>query len=209
MGLLFALALALSLDGLFVGMSYGFRDIRLPWVSLAIIGCCTMVGMSGSLWLGTTFGRFMADGAAAVMGSIIIGIIGLWQLGQGWAEAVRRRTGEKGPTAVLRWHIKRLGVIVHVFRDPSIIDADRSGDIDTKEALLLGTALGADAFGAGFAAAMLGWTGWILVPLVTVSQVALTYFGLRMGRRFGTRFKAGWGLMLPGIILCLLAVLQW
>ncbi|WP_372636321.1 manganese efflux pump, partial [Cohnella sp.] len=38
---LLLLALAVSLDGFGVGVTYGLRGIRVPWVSIAIIAACS------------------------------------------------------------------------------------------------------------------------------------------------------------------------
>lgn len=200
-------ALALSLDGLFAGLAYGLREIHIPLRSMLTVATCTLVGMSGSMLLGNFASGLISERTTQLIGATVLGGIGLWQLFQGWLEYMRRNTGELH-NAIFRFQVKDLGFVVQVLREPTLADADRSGIIDTKEALLLGAALGMDSFGAGFAAALLGFGGLMLIPLVTLSQPMLTWIGLQLGRRFGPRLARGKGLLLPGVILCLLALLQ-
>ncbi|NLN29586.1 MAG: sporulation membrane protein YtaF, partial [Firmicutes bacterium] len=69
-------------------------------------------------------------------------------------------------------------------------------------------ALGLDAFGAGLAAALLQLSAAALVPAVAGAQVVGTVAGLYLGRRYGERVAGGRGLLLPGALLCLLALFQ-
>lgn len=200
-------ALALSLDGLFAGVAYGVRGIHIPKRSMAIIACCTMVGMSISMILGDLARDLISERTIQLLGACILGSIGLWQMFQGWVEYLRQSASEE-PRGVVRLRVRDLGIVVQILREPVLADKDASGRIDPKEAILLGTALGMDSFGAGFAAALLNLGGLMIVPAVALGQVLFTATGLQLGRRFGKRLARGKGLLLPGAILCLLAIFQ-
>lgn len=201
------LALALSVDGLFAGVAYGVRGISVPKRSLIVIALCTVVCISSSMLLGGAARELVSERAMQRLGACILAAIGLWQLFQGALEYLRQQT-TKGPRHLIRLRVRDLGFVVQILREPALADADASGRIDPREAVLLGMALGLDAFGAGLAAALLQISAVVLVPAVAAAQVLGTLAGLYLGRRFGRRIAQGRGLLLPGTILCLLALFQ-
>lgn len=200
-------AVALSMDGLFAGVAYGVRGIHIPKRSMGIIALCTMFCMGGSMLLGTMARELISERTIQLLGAGILASLGVWQMFQGWLEYMRRRATHE-PRGVLRLRIQDVGIVVQILREPALADTDASGRIDPKEALLLGIALGLDSFGAGFAAALLHLGGLVLVPIVAVAQVVCTATGLHLGRTYGSRLAQGKGLLLPGAILCLLALFQ-
>ena len=54
---LLALALAVSLDGFGVGVTYGLRGIRIPLASIAIIAVCS----GAVIWLSMLAGGFLSE----------------------------------------------------------------------------------------------------------------------------------------------------
>lgn len=201
------LALALSFDGLFAGIAYGLRRMTIPIESMAIVAGCTFAGITGSMLLGSLVGDIVSERSTQLLAAIVLGLIGLWQLVQGWLEYVRQELKD-GTKTTFRLQVQDLGFVIQVLREPTLADRDLSGRLEAREALLLGIALGLDAFGAGFAAALLAIPAVVLVPLVTLGQPGLTWLGLYIGRRFGGSLHRGKGLLLPGAVLCLLALLQ-
>src|SRR5690625_1521662 len=206
-----ALALALSVDGLAVGVAYGMRNIDVPLRSLLIIGSCSALCFSAALLLG----RFIAGVADVttphLIGSSILIVLGSWHIIKGWLE--RGRTESKpsdhpAPWApLMRVRIRPLGIVVHVLREPAKADLDGSGAIDPAEAIVLGVALGLDAMAVGFGAAFIG-VGFAFVGVVAGAQLLLTWIGLQTGRRFGARLLGEHGFYVPGLILILIGLLQ-
>src|SRR5690625_4276062 len=138
MTLLVLLALALSLDGLFAGIAYGIRRINIPLHSLVIIACCTAIGLSASMMLGDFAGDAISERMTRLIGVVVLGGIGVWQLFQGWIEYVRQKINERQD--ILKMQVKDLRFVLRVLREPILADTDRSGYIDIREALLLGLA---------------------------------------------------------------------
>lgn len=227
MGSLLVLALAVSLDGFGVGVTYGLRGIRLPVISVAIIAICSGMVIGLSMLAGGWLSAYLPAAAARVIGAAILIAIGMWALWQlrrsrrgrdglqhadagdctaddrGGREDVRESSG---PHAVLYIELKRLGLVIQILRTPQAADVDRSGTISASEAVLLGVALSLDALGAGIGAAMVGFP-----PLLTAVLIAAASGGfLLAGMRFGLRF-AGWTGMravsvLPGLILIVMGI---
>jgi len=135
--------------------------------------------------------------------------------GGGAVRPGRRRGAARGETAVagddwaalLRIHVRALGVVIQVLREPMRADVDGSGFIDAGEALVLGGALGLDALAAGFGAAFIGF-GVYTVAVVAAAQLLLTWCGLRLGRAHGARWLGDKGFYVPGAILILVGLLQ-
>lgn len=201
------LALALSVDGMIVGIQYGMRQVRIPTGSLVVIGLCTAVGMSSSMLAGRLFAADVSHETATTIGGLTLVALGLWQLSQGSAEYLRRlgreawRRGEGGEYPELAFiRIPAMGVIVKIVADPLEADTDRSGSIDLKEALALGIALGLDTLAAGFAASMLGFRPWLIV-LVAAAILLLVRLGVALGRRLDHRLPGNKWLLVPGLVI--------
>lgn len=207
-----ALALALSIDGLAVGIAYGMRRIRLPLQSLIIVGICSAACFSGALLVGRLVVGVVDVSTPHLIGSTILIALGSWHIVKGWLQKDRRQPagaaeGERSLGTLLRIRIRGLGVVVQVLREPSKADMDRSGAIDTGEAVVLGLALGLDATAVGFGAAFIG-VGFGFVAVVAGAQLLLTWIGLHLGNRFGTGWLGDKGFYVPGLILILLGLLQ-
>lgn len=214
------LTLALSADGFVVGLHYGLRRIRLPWTSWAVVGACSAAGMAASMLFGGALaGRFSPE-AARSFGGVLLVLLGLWQLLQGFTEYVRseahpgsaaaqdgHQMGEGGRRPLLDVHLRCLGIAVQILIDPVRADADRSGTIDMREAVLLGAALGADTLAAGAAAAMLGF-GAAMILAVTFGLLVLLALGICAGRRWEGLGPGRKKVLLPGVILLAAGLLQ-
>ncbi|MFO7265531.1 MAG: sporulation membrane protein YtaF [Limnochordales bacterium] len=211
-----ALACALSVDGLAVGAAFGLRRIRVPFWSLAIVGLCSAACFFAAAALGAAVAGAAGWRAPHRIGSVVLIVLGLWNIGKGWAEnraAAEARAPASGlaaggavrPLASVR--IRSLGIVVHVLREPVRADVDRSGGIDAREAVLLGAALGLDALGAGFGAALIGVHPGAAL-LVAGAQMLMTWLGLRLGRAGASGRLGEKGFLVPGVILILLGLLQ-
>ncbi len=76
------LALSCNLDNIAIGISYGIRNIRLPWLSNLLIAFLTGTGT----WLFIVFGQkivtVLSPKIAVLSASLILIAMGLWVLGQ-------------------------------------------------------------------------------------------------------------------------------
>ncbi|MFS0837500.1 MntP/YtaF family protein [Paenibacillus sp. 1P03SA] len=102
--------------------------------------------------------------------------------------------------------IKRLGLVIQILRTPSAADVDRSGNISSSEATLLGIALSLDAFGAGIGAALIGYTPLLTSAVIVVTSGLFIYFGLKIGYKYS---GLGWirkVSVLPGVVLILMGI---
>jgi putative sporulation protein YtaF len=203
------LTLALSMDGLLAGISYGMRAIAIPSRSLGIVAVCTFVGIGLSMALGHLMGDLVQPALARGLGGFLLIGLGLWQLTQGWVECRRHALCQQGrSSAVLaRLRLRSLGIAIQVLQEPVCADRDCSGSIEAGEAVVLGVALGLDTLAAGMAASLVG-LGWLLVVMVPVGLVILIELGLIVGRTRRTSLLADRGFMVPAALLILMGLLQ-
>lgn len=173
-------AVAVSLDGLAVGASYGLRRIAIPWVSLAILGGVSSLLVAAVTVAAWWAGAWLPAAAARRLGGALLVLLGLSAAARGLG-----RTGAEGDDGpLLRLRLPFLGLVVQVVRDPRAADLDRSGRLDGGEAVLLGLSLALDAVAAGLAMALNGG-GLRLAALVGPLQVLFLLAGGWLVRRAG------------------------
>ncbi len=207
-----ALAVALSLDSLGVGVAYGLRRIRLPWSLYLVVALCTGALMGLSMTLGRHLSGYLAPVIAHRVGGAILVGVGVWQLYQGW-QGYRRRLATPGndetsePRQVLKLDFQALGLVVQILVEPVAADVDHSGEIDPRESVALGVALGLDSLGAGLGAGMAGY-GLAAIPAVAFACAAFVRLGCwAAGHPAGDRLTRK-AFFLPGVLLMLLGALR-
>lgn len=216
---LLILALAVSLDGFAVGIMYGLRKIRIPLKSIAIISCCSGIIIFASMQVGLVLMRFMSPDTAKIIGACILIAIGIWAVANMMLQRDRKAPDEAIAKAtqypaspakrrIITIEIKTLGLVIEILKSPAAADVDRSGNISSSEAALLGIALSLDAFGAGIGAAMIGLSPWTTPVFIAVISGAFVLAGLRLGYLFS---EAAWirnMSILPGLFLILIGIMK-
>jgi putative sporulation protein YtaF len=203
-------ALALNLDAFGAGTAYGLRNIKLPFTSVLIISGMSMAAITVSMLAGHTLSGYIPETVAHRVGGILLMAVGLWVLVQS-LQSHRNGTVSEHESrygTVMEIHIRSLGLIIQVLREPSRADLDKSGEISAREALLLGLALSMDALAAGFAVSMLGFSVLTTAVIVGAGHLILTYAGLILGKgaaatAIGRQLSA-----IPGCILITLGILK-
>ncbi|WP_347490756.1 sporulation membrane protein YtaF [Desulfoscipio sp. XC116] len=210
-------ALALNMDSFAAGVAYGVRKIEVPITSLAIISIMSMTAITISMVLGNAVAGYFSATFAHRLGGVILLFIGVWVLIQSLQEnrkkARAKSAGEMEneaeiPDPMLQIHIRSLGLVIQILREPYRADLDRSGIISGREAVLLGLALAMDAFAAGFAVSMLGFNLLYTALMVGLGHFVLTYLGLLTGMSVGTNGLSQKVTTLPGFILIALGLFK-
>ncbi|WP_418792095.1 sporulation membrane protein YtaF [Phosphitispora sp. TUW77] len=209
-----ALAIALSLDGFGVGISYGMRKIRIPVLSLVVISLTSSTAIGLTMLSGHFVSQYISTEAAEIIGASILILMGLWILLQTWSKKEPNNrsedncVGEHKPQSrtILDFKIRPFGLVIKIMREPTFADFDKSGFISISEALLLGLALAMDAIGAGFGAAMTGFTPLLTPLIVGIVKFLMVSLGVFLGRRYPIGWLGNRGAVLPGWVLILLGV---
>ncbi|MGM0472133.1 MAG: sporulation membrane protein YtaF [Bacillota bacterium] len=209
--------LAISLDGLAVGITYGLREIKLPLTSLLIIGLTSALSVLASMLFGDLLTAFLSFKLAELLGGGMLIIVGLSVLYQALKQIIVEESLEGSEILItnsslsyqlLDLEIESLGIVIKILKEPVRADFDYSGVISQQEALFLGFALAVDAFGAGIGAAMTGFA-----PLITALLAGVVIFGcLSVGLSLGSKFnleRFDYRItLLPGLLLIILGVIK-
>ncbi len=202
---LLILAFAVSLDNFSVGLTYGLRKMRIPLKSIGIIACCSAIALVIAMTIGRFIISFFSPAFAESIGGIILIVLGAWVLFQ-FLRSEKSKDVLPHEKTIVNFEIKSLGLVIKILQKPMSADFDKSGTITGIEALMLGVALSLDAFGAGFGAAMLGYSPYYLAIAVAVMSSLFVYLGLKVGAVFS---KSDWiqkFSFVPGILLILIGI---
>ncbi|WP_433743585.1 sporulation membrane protein YtaF [Falsibacillus pallidus] len=201
---LILLALAVSLDNFSTGLTYGLRKMHIPVKSIIIIACCSAASLLAAMLLGNLVESFLSPHIANQAGGFILVVLGAWVLFQFF----RQDQQQEEEKTLINFEIRSLGVVIQILKKPTSADFDQSGTITGIEALMLGVALSLDAFGAGFGAAMLGYSPFILALTVAVMSLLFVTSGMKIGRIFSHVSWVQRMSFLPGILLILIGILK-
>ncbi|WP_047984420.1 sporulation membrane protein YtaF [Ornithinibacillus californiensis] len=202
-GLLF-LVIAVSLDGFGVGVTYGMRRILVPKSALAIIMVCSGIVVLLSMVIGTMLNSFLTVSFAKTIGGTILICIGLFSLINTIRSQVKKED-EANPSTMSPNNFQSFRTVLTT---PDKADLDRSGTISIGEAILLGTALALDAFGAGIGAAILGYSPIFTPILIAVMSGVFLYYGIRTGNLLVKSKRLERMNFLPPVVLITLGVLN-
>lgn len=210
---LILLALAVSLDGFGVGVTYGLRKIKIPLLSILIIAICSGLMMLVSMVLGSLMSTLFQPIYAKVIGSILLISIGVWAIYQMVTQSNDNDPEEETinlntPRTLLYIEIKKLGIVIEILRTPSKADIDRSGNISSSEAALLGTALSLDALGAGIGAGLLGLSPWLTALCISISCGVFLIAGLKVGYIYSSHTWVKRLSFIPGAILIMMGLFK-
>ncbi|MFC3039601.1 sporulation membrane protein YtaF [Virgibacillus xinjiangensis] len=190
---LFLLVIAVSLDGLGVGITYGMRKIKVPLAALMIIMLCSGIIVLLSMIIGHTLSSFISPEMTQMLGGGILVFLGLFSLYN-----IIRPEKEGAESSQ--------NILTTVLATPDKADLDRSGIISPGEALLLGAALALDAFGAGIAASMIGYAAALTAALIACMSGLFLYSGMKLGLFLSRNKKLQKMTFLPPVLLITLGV---
>jgi putative sporulation protein YtaF len=202
------LALAVSFDGFGTGVSYGIRKIRIPALSIIIIAICSATIMFLSMQLGNVLFHWLPQRAANGVGAFILIAVGIWAIIQAWIQQAGDDDEVEEPKKLLYLELRRLGLVIEILRRPARADLDRSGNISPMEAVVLGTALSLDAFGAGIGARLVGLPALPTAAVIGAACGLFLFAGLRLGFVLASKQRLQRLTLLPGIVLILIGMFK-
>lgn len=194
------LSLALCVDTLVAGFSYGASGIRIPPLSAAILTAVCSATLALSLLLGAVLRAWIPAGLAESLGFVLLLLLGTYKLFEGVVQAFIRKHASF--EREIRFSVLRLRCILRIYADPARADADQSLTLSSLESVWLGVALSLDSLAVGFGAAM----GNVSIPLALLlslpTQAAALTGGCALGRRLTRR--SGLDLLWTGGLLLLI-----
>lgn len=201
----FFLVLALSLDTFTAGVALGTQKITVPFRSvLAISLTC-----SASLWLaislGGWIGNWISPRTGAVIGCIILVMMGSVRLFDGVIKELLRRCCENKEGMV--FYRKNLKIFLQVCVDSAQADFNRSQSLSVPEAISLAAALSVDGLAAGVGAGILDVSHWLIFLIAMLINLFAVHLGCRTGIRFSRKHEQdiSW---VAGALLIVLGVIK-
>jgi putative sporulation protein YtaF len=201
-GVVWLLAVAVSIDGFSAGLSCGLRKLVIPISSLLVICCSSAAAVGISMLLGSGVAQLIPVQYVAAFGGGVLILMGLYVTVQNITES--SLNPDPAEPSQVRTRPKSLSGLIH---RPEDADLDHSGTLSMKEALLLGAALAADAFGAGFGAAMIGSPLLVTVLAVGLVKLILVPSGVLIGRLMADGFALKYPGLVGGVLLIFVGVL--
>jgi putative sporulation protein YtaF len=201
------LAISLSLDALGVGLVYGLKKVKIPFLSKLIICLFSIVYAGLALIIGKSLSHILPPIFAKLLGISILVLMGLWII----IQALLKDASNHSMNDTL-WQvgIRSLGITIQVIRNPMEFDVDKSGAIDIPESLLLGLALSVDAIGVGIGSGLTGFYSPLIPFAIGFCQMICLYFGTYLGEKVNLFGHIDEKLLslLPGILLIFLAIIR-
>jgi putative sporulation protein YtaF len=203
----FLVALATSIDGFVIGISYGMRKIdmrkhiilQISLISAAVIGIAMLLGHGVLYFVPEVWARLISSGFIFLLGALF------------FAQAfIRYRfpADREDKRFIGRVKIEFLGIIIEILRQPEKADFDRSKTIDAREALFLGTAISLDGGAVGFVSSMSGINIPVTLVLCFILSTICVAVGLSLGRLYSHNCIRQRVSFLPGVILMIFGILK-
>lgn len=159
--LCFLCALSSSLDSFTVSVSYGIRNIKLPYKSILAVCIISTIGTFLPMKFGQIIISYTGENIINYIGSIILIIIGAFFI----YETV----------------VAKDDIIKDVLNNPTTIDIDKSGTIDINEALILAIALTVNNIAVGVASSVAG----LSIIHTTLFTFIVTFVSIQLGYSLG------------------------
>lgn len=212
------LGISSNLDTLGVGLAYGTRKYRLPFLSNLVCALIPSAGTCLMMVIGEALRNVIPVPLANVLGAAIVMAAGAVLIVQHTGRAQNGRPARErphpgaSPDAVdtpsqhsLLSNVKDLG---RILEDPFKADYDYSGSIEIREAMVLALALALNNLANGLAAGLMGLN--IFLTAATAIAVSLIFFsaGINIGLRLMGRWIGERGDLAAGLVLILLGICE-
>ena len=175
------ISVSLSIDAFGIGLSFELKGVKINGLSRFIMGLMSTIIMYISLFLGKACMVFFPDVIMRIIGISVLCLIGITFIKN---SLFGEETGR--------------------------YDRNQSKNIEWTEAVVLGAALSADAFSAGFALSVLDLTGKLVPVTVGLMQFCFLSLGAFMAGKSRVIQKMDSKLcgVLSGCLLILIALLK-
>lgn len=208
------LSISLSLDSLGVSIAYGIKNVKITFLSKAMLFMSSLVCSYIGVLTGHLFLRYLDLQISKVIGIACMIAIGLWMItkSRNKHENIESRieNAKENEKKLLEFAIKSIGITIMVIKDPVKGDVDNSGRIELKEALMLGIALNIDAAMGCMAGVMAGIPSAFMPIFIASAQVICIQIGAWLGKKISNFdiFNEQIISFVPGVVLICLGIIK-
>jgi len=200
----FIISLSLSIDALGIGLSFGLRNIKIPFTARTVSACLCFFITSLSLIAGEVIKNVLDTQLMVYFSSALLIFLGCMII----LKALKKESPEKETPLEKTFFIKSLGLTVNIISAPATCDIDGSNTIDIKEALYLGCALSMDSLAVGISYAIGSKTTFLIPVFSAISQFIFLYAGSMIGSRIKMPHKENFFSVMSGVIIAVLGIVK-
>lgn len=212
MGLWFVVILLIAIvsntDSLAVGISYGTRNILIPFLSNILIALIGGIGTLIAMYIGKGISNILNPKIAGYIGSVIIIIVGLWICIGEIRNNIKKTSEEEKFSGKGLSCYSFFGRIPKILENPFLADWDFSGYISTKESLVLGIALAVNNMANGIGAGMAGINPVMTSIAASIVSLFAIWIGIKLGHEYVHRWLGKLAAPAAGIILILIGIYE-
>jgi putative sporulation protein YtaF len=179
-----------NVDNLAVGVAYGIKNLKISLLKSALVAFMSCLGTFGAMLFGRAIYHLLPKHFTNSIGSIILICLGIWSLYEAIKSNLNKNCYEQ------------------VIDKPEIVDADKSGTIDTKEALILGLVLTVNNIGMGIGASITGINVILTSILTFIFSFIFIPSGVYFGRKYLSNAMGKFASILSGVIIILLGIYE-
>lgn len=195
--------LAVTLDSLTAGLTYGTRKVRIQPLSYLILICIPALFITAANQLGTLLACLLPPQVLPWISFLLLFLLGISKI----IESLIRRLAAKHPSLTRNWgcKIKQINIIFTIYLSPEYANVEDLQILSAKEALLLSLALSLDSIlvGMAFTTEAVSWV--FLFLLAVLFNLLFFLIGYLAGHVLCHLFHVdlSW---LSGLLLLLLAL---
>jgi putative sporulation protein YtaF len=178
-----------NLDNLGIGVSFGARSIRVPFISNVIISVLSMIAAYLSITLGNIVSNLIPSNLANSTGGIMIILIGIWSIKSDLKSRVASNKDNKS------------NPIYSLLNDPRKADKDGNNLLSWKESFMLGIALAINCMAGGFGAGVTGLSPSATTISIGMFSLLSVAVGVQAGQQITKTWFGKWSNLMGGILL--------
>ena len=202
-------AVALSIDALGIGLSYGIRKIKISVLAKAIICGISVLFTEVALLIGSAALYMLPAEVSRFIGSGMLVLLGLFII----FEAIFKKEKNEercSKEKISSFSLKHIGITIKIIKDPVLCDFNKSANIDPLEAVYLGVALSIDSFGVGIGSAATGVNSIFIPIFVGAFQILFLCIGCFLGKKIykNSRMDSKVFVLISGVLIIALAIVR-
>ena len=200
------LGIAANLDNLGIGLAYGVRRVRVPFVSNIIISVLSGIATLMTCFAGQLLNHIIPGYLCNVIGGCIVSGVGAWVIVTNFTGKEKHLTSNDADNKQM---VNTNEVnLIDIIRQPEKADIDYSGHISIKESILLGIALSVNCLATGLGAGMTGLSVIEMTLSVMLFSLLTIYSGTLIGKRYISKLAGERATVLAGILLIIIGIYE-
>ncbi|MGL4740919.1 MAG: sporulation membrane protein YtaF [Sarcina sp.] len=192
--------LSASLDTFVVSLAYGAKKINIGFLSNLVISLISSSGTFLSMFLGYKLINIISLTVSNLFGTIVLLILGVY--------FILDYRKSKNPKNLESLCGNKSTCAKAILAFPEIVDIDKSGSIELKEAIILSLALTLNNFALGLAASVTGLDITVTTLFTFIFSFILIPLGMLASKKIKNKKLTEKCSLISGIIIIFLALIE-